>query len=541
MCNTKGELRLKLEVAVKDVSSTRRELTIEIPVDEVSSAYDKSLDEYTRHARIPGFRQGRAPRSIIKQRFTKELRDEVLSKLLPEALSHAVIHNKLRPLGEPDLRIDQSAVRQGEPIRFDVLIEVAPNFELRSYRGLNLTRYNVVINDEDVDKLIDSFRQRAAEFVTVDDRTAEMGDFVSVNILGKYVQTGIETGGNAALVADQDPTSAKSEDSTLATDDHNTEDLKVDDLQIELGGEGVHPDFTTNLSGVKADDVRQFRVAYPPDFTSKGLAGKTLDFTVNVIAVRRKELPLLDDENVGQFGNYESVEQLRAEIFNLLKSQYSARTNEWIRADLIAAVIAEYDFEVPERFFNTQYGQRAQELIQKVYSGQLSPDQVASLNIRKELKLLKSRIYNEIRTGLILQRIGETEGIKVQDEDVEAVIARRAAAAGISGAEMYQRLTKNDAISTIESELFYDKTLGFLLGLAEITDSDISTIDAAKRDEEVSFEDEEDELDAVNTVIDDGTEAETNHPIDPEAIDAGQQEPPSDTSASDGLTPAAAE
>lgn len=472
---------MKLEVAVKDISPTRRELTVEIPVEEVNTAYDKALDEYTRYARIPGFRQGRAPRSVVRQRFSKELKDEVVSKLLPHALSHAVTDNKLQPIGDPDLQFDRSAFRQGEPLRFGVQLEVIPDFELRPYRGIKLTRRVVTVSEEDVDRIIDSFRQSAAEFVTVDDRPAELGDFVSVDLHGKYVLPADDSAVNSTDAADPSPEQSAEQ----------LEDLKAEDLQVEIGGEGVHPEFTSNLTGVKADDVRQFRVAYAPDFTSKGLAGKTLDFTAKVIAVRRKELPELTDENIGQFGRFESVDHLRRETREMLQTRYSQRTDAWLKEDLLDAIGADYDFEMPQRFFQNQYNQRAQQFIQGLFSSGLTPDQIARVNVRRELKQLNKTITREIRSSLILQRIGVAESVKVTREDVEAEVLRRAAAEGVPVAEMYDRLTKDDAVSSIESGLFYDNTLKHLLGLSEITDTEITTDEAAARDSEASQPDDD--------------------------------------------------
>ena len=507
--DTKGETRLKLEVAVKDVSPTRRELTVEVPVEEVTSAYDKVLDEYTRYARIPGFRQGRAPRSVVKQRFSKELKEEVISKLLPHALSHAVADNKLQPIGEPDLQFDQAAFRLSEPLRFGVNLEVAPEFELLPYRGIKLNRRNIAVTEEDVDKFIEEYRQNGAEFVTVDDRPAEMGDFVSVNLVGKYVSSAINPAAPASTSTDQPADNAA--DLSPESPDEKLEDLKAEDLQVELGGEGVQPEFTSNLIGVKADDVREFRVAYPEDFTSKGLAGRVLDFTLTVVAVRRKELPTINDENVAQFGPFETVEQMRRDLLDSLRSRYGARTEEWLRQDLLDAVISSYDFEIPEKFFQAQYNHRAQDFIRRLFSSRLSPEQLAAVDVRKELKRLSRKITEEIRTGLVLQRIGQAEGITTTDEEVAAEIASRAAAAGVSEDEMYDRLTKNNAVSSIETSLFYDKTVSHLLELAEVTATEITTSDVLQLDAEARLLESrllEDEL-AYDDSSDDDLEEET--------------------------------
>ena len=489
---------MKLEVAVTDLSPTSKELTVEVPVEEVDTAYDKALDEYTRYARIPGFRQGRAPRSVVRQRFSKELRDDVISRLLPPALSHAVADHKLHPIGDPDVRFDPADFRKGEPLRFGVQLEVIPEFELSPYRGIALTRHNIVITDDDLDRVVDTFRQEAAEFVTIDDRPAETGDFVSVNLIGKYVVAATDSAPGSEPATDQSSVVEPADSSAASSAGNPPEDLVADELLIEIGGQGVQPDFTINLTGVKAGDIRQFRVVYPADFTSPGLAGQTLDFTATVCAVRRKELPEITDENIGQFGRFESVEQMRRETREALQKRYNEMTEGWLRDDLIRSIITAYDFEIPAKFLQNQYSNRARDFVQRVFSSGLSPTDLAKIDLRKRMGQIQRSVANEIRSSLVLQRIGEAESVKITSEDVAAEIARRAAAEGVTEAELYDRLSKADTISSLETGLFYDTVLKHLLGLAQVSDVEITIEEANKRNQEADSDEQEgDQPDAL--------------------------------------------
>ncbi len=273
---------MKLEVAVTDISQVKKDLTIEVAAEEVKAEFDKTYESYSRYAKVPGFRPGRVPIGVVKQRFGKDVKDEVLGRLLPHALQHALSDNKLNVVGEPSL--NDVSINEGDPLVFKISVEVIPDFEIIEYKGLKAVKRIAVIKDEDIDRVIDRWRESQAEFVAVEDRPSQDGDFVSVNLVGKYVDAPDET-----------------------------EDLIADDVQIELGAEGVQAEFNENLQGAGAGTVREFRIAYPEDFGSKGLAGKTLDFRAEVVAVRRKELAEVDDEFAKEVG-YESVQDMRDKV-----------------------------------------------------------------------------------------------------------------------------------------------------------------------------------------------------------------------------------
>jgi len=299
---------LKLQVAVTDLSQCRKDLVVEVPAEEVKAAFEKAYDVYARHVKTPGFRPGRAPRGVIKQRFGKEAKDEVVKNLVQHALEHAVADHKLHVVGSP--QIDDLTVSEDEPMKFKATLEVLPEFELKEYKGLNLTKRVERVTDEDVESVLERFRQSASEFVPVEDRPSQDGDVVSVNLVGKYVEPPEEE-----------------------------EDLKADDVQIEIGGAGVQPEFSENLRGVKAGDAREFRVKYPDDFSSEGLAGKTLDFTATVVVVREKETPELDDEFARDFGDYESLEQLREKIRENLVTSAEARAEARLRDEAVNRIL----------------------------------------------------------------------------------------------------------------------------------------------------------------------------------------------------------
>lgn len=431
-------------------------MTIEVPAEEVKAEYDKAYEAYMRHVKVPGFRPGRVPRSVIKQRFAKDVRGEVIGQLVPHALSHAIDEHKIRMVGEPAIDPDEISLAEGEPLRFKAGVEVFPEFELANYRGLKVTKTVTQVSDESVEEVINYWREAAAEFVPVEDRTSQLGDFVSINLVGKYIEPAEEL-----------------------------EDLKSDDLQVELGAEGIQSEFTENLTGVKAGDVKEFRVKYPEDFTSKGLAGKTLDFTTTVVAVHRKEMPEPDDDFAKGFSQtetpYETMAEMRDKIRVDLAQESERRAAEHAREDLISAILKDYSFEIPPTILHQQQQARSNEFINRLLTSGMPLEELRHINIKEQIDRLLLQVERELRTAMIFERIAEAEGIEIRDDAAQSELERRARAAGKTVEEMIGRLTKEQALSSIKNSLLYDKIMDLLMSSAEIEVEEITPEEARER------------------------------------------------------------
>ena len=428
---------MKLQVAVADISQCRKGLTVEVPVEEVNAAFEKTYGAYARHLKIPGFRPGRVPRELIKQRFAKEAEEEVVQSLVPEALQAAVAEHMLRVVGEP--QIDALSIGQGEPLKFRATFEVMPEFELKEYKGLKLTKRVATVTDEDVEHALDHLRQSAAEFVPVEDRPSRDGDFVSVNLVGKYVEPPEE------------------------------EDLKSDDVQIEVGADNVQPEFSENLRDVKAGDVREFRVKYPEDFSAEGLAGKTLDFTATVVAVREKEAPELDDEFARDFGDYENLQQLRDRIRENLTASAEARADAGLREEVVKRILEDYDFEVPSALVEPQTADRAREFAYLLMRNGVPPQTIKEIDWEGRMNEFRPLAARDVRSALVFDKIGEAEKVEVSRWEVEAEIERMASMSGEPADQLKARLTKDDSLSSIEHRLRHQRALEAVIKHAEVT------------------------------------------------------------------------
>jgi trigger factor len=435
---------LNLQVAIADVADCQKELTIEIGANEVQEEYNKAYNGFARYAKVPGFREGKAPRTVIKQRFSKEIKSEVIKQLVPHALGHVIEDHKLRVIGEPSIIGDDIVVREGEPLAFKSVVYVLPEFELKPYTGLSLTKRIAQVTDEGVEQVIADLRNHAAQLVPVEDRPSQTGDFVSVNLVGKYIEPVQE------------------------------EDLKTEDLVIELGSEGVQPDFNDNLTGVKEGDVREFTVKYPDDFQSEGLAGKTLAFTATVVAVKMKELPELDDEFAEEIAEeygeeYTTMEEMRAQVRENLIANSDAEAEAGLRDTLLTTLVQDYDFPLPEPLVQQQANSRLNNFLQQMFRSGMPPQAMQQINWEERKATELKNAATDVRLALVLGLIAETEKISVTQEDVDEEIQRIAEAVGQSPDEVEARLTKEDGMSNIVSRLRSDKVVDFLVSQATIT------------------------------------------------------------------------
>jgi trigger factor len=275
-----------LNITVTDQEQCKKQLRLEIPAETVRAETDKIAADLARKVSVPGFRPGHVPKSVVKTRFRKELRDEMLSHLLPHSLGDAIKEKELKVIGEPS--VEDLKFKDDESIDVIFNVEVAPEFTLSNYKELPLTKRVYKVRDEDIDSTIERLRQGHAELVPVEDRPAQTGDIVTVNLTGH-------------VAVDE----TQKEEAPI-------EDIKQQDLDVELGGDGVLKEFTDALTGVQSGDTRTFTITYPADYKPEKYAGRSVNYTADVTAVRFKELPAVDDEFARIVGeDFKTIGELR--------------------------------------------------------------------------------------------------------------------------------------------------------------------------------------------------------------------------------------
>jgi trigger factor len=434
-----------MKTELKEISSTQKRIDIEIDADAVRKIYDRISDQYAKAATVPGFRPGHAPRAVVRTRFKDQIRTELLREMIPEAVQHAITEHNLEPLGEPQLNLENTEGLDElgkKPISFNVNVEVLPEIKLGKYKGIEVSRSTRPVTDADIDEVISQLRENSASLQPVEDRGAQIGDIVTANFKGVYVN------------------------------EPDAEPINVEDVDVVLGGAGVVQEITDNLTGATPDDEKTFVVNYPEDFSAKGLAGKTIEYTVKVSAVRIKELPELDDEWAESLGEeIGSVADLRVRVRADLEAQAKNESEGKVRADLVRQLVDTHTFELPDRLVDHQTEHRLESVVRDMIGQGIDPRN-PQLDWEKARDSLKDQAGYDLRGSLLLETIADEEMIDVSDQEIEDEINAIAAASKQSPEQVRGILTKQGGERSIAPRLRNRKTLDFLVANANVTDKE---------------------------------------------------------------------
>src|SRR5947209_3597199 len=434
-----------MKTEVVDTSGTRKEIKIEIEAGEVRAEFERVAEEYARAVSVPGFRKGHAPVGVVRTRYKKDIQGDVLKRLVPDAVERAIGESGLDVIGQPDVHLDSQGLEKfgQEAISLHAHVEVMPEVNLGAYRGLEAARRTRPVTDEEVGRVIENLREASASLQPVEDRPSEEGDTVTADIQGRYLEP------------------------------PSDEDINVSDVDVALGGEGVLPDFNEQLTGVRPDEVKTFTVSYPADFSAKGLAGKTVEYTATVTAVRRKELPELEDEWVKSLGEegIETVEQLRERVRENLTKSAEHESEHRLRDEVLGRLVEQHRFEVPETIVSYQANQILQSMLRDMISRGIDP-RGEDINWEAMRDVVRERAGDDVRGSMLLERVAEAEGLEVSDEEVEAEIQAMAEGSRQSVEQVRAALTKQGGERSIADRLRNRKALDLIVQHANVRDEE---------------------------------------------------------------------
>lgn len=438
-----GSLFMKTKIV--DVTSVQKELTIEIDANAIREVYDRVTGVYAKRAKVPGFRPGHAPNSVVRTRFKNEITGDVLRELVPQAVNDAIREADLRVIGEPEVHLpDAENLTQDfgkKAISIQAHVEILPEIKLQNYKGLELTRRVRPVTDTEVDNIVDSLREASASLRAVEDRPSELGDTVTANFKGKYLNS-------------------------------SEEDIEIEDVEVTLGAEGVEQAFTDNLLGTVVDDEKTFTIVYPPDFSTKDLAGKEVEYTAKVTAVRVKELPELDDEWAQSLGDeYTSLEATRSKIVEDLTARANSEADRKLRAEAMDKVIEAHDFELPPTLVEKQIEHLLESFVRDLIGRGIDPAS-AELDWKKVREEFKSIAERDLRSAMLLEKIAEEENISVSDQEVEDEIKDAAEATQKPLEQVRAILTKDGGTRSIANRLRSRKTLNLIVDNARVTEGE---------------------------------------------------------------------
>ena len=423
-------------------ASCRRELELEIPAEEVSKKIESVAKEFARFANVPGFRRGKAPVSLIRRKFADDIKGEVLQSLVPERVEKAVAEQKLTPVSQP--QVDQLDFNEGQPLKFRAVFEVLPEFELSNYKGLEFEMPTMDITDQDVAKTLEELRAGVATFAPVEGRAIADGDFAQVKLLGT------PQGGG-------DP-------------------LQADSVLCHIGAEETMEEFNANLKGASAGDHKSFDVDYPADYPDPKLAGKKYHYAVEVLGIKTKKLPELNDDFAKDVSDAATLDELRKKVSERLEHQRDHKHKELLHEKVLAEIVKLHDFPVPDALVEHQMDVRLERVVRSLAAQGVDPRAVnmdwVTLRRRQE-----DRAKDDVKAELIIDRIATVENIDVTDEEVNHELEHLAGHGDESAEAIRARLTKQGALDRMKAKLRSDKTLDWIAQNAKI--KTVATANAA--------------------------------------------------------------
>ena len=418
-----------------ETESPRREIQVEVPAEEVSRETETIIEKYRKLARLPGFRRGHVPASIIKQRFSEDLKTDIVEALVPRYFRKETEKQGLIPVSQP--RVTDLHLNEGEPLRFKASFDVMPEIKVEGYKELRSEKPQIEVSDEEVEKSLESVREQHATFTPVEGRQLADGDYAQASLDGQ----------------------PKGE---TAAGQGETKPVHMDEVLVEIGGKNTMPEFTENLRGAAAGDERAFDVVYPEDSPDKRLAGKTFTYTVKVQSIKSKSLPELNDEFAKQLGEFSSLEEVRKRIREGMEAERKHDAEREAKDKLIGELIKRNDFEVPESLVEHQIDVRLERGLRALAAQGMKAEDMKKMDLNRLRAGQREQAVSEVKASLLLDRIAETEKIEVSNQDVENEITALAKQSNQEPETIRARLTRDGALDRIRNRIRNEKTLDFL-------------------------------------------------------------------------------
>jgi trigger factor len=416
-----------------------REIEVEAPAEEVSKSFKTVVKRYQKLARIPGFRAGKVPESLIRSKFAKEVRQEVLESLVSERFRKAIDDQKLRPISEPQL-LDMQLF-DGQPLKFKAAFEVAPEFDVAGYDSVRVTKPEAALTNDEFDAELNRVLDSHATVEPVDeDRALVDGDWAEIEFRGEVqdlAQTVTEEGvANASKSAP----------------------ITGEDVLVEVGGKNTLPAFNEALRGSKPGQELKFEVVYPADFGEQRLAGQTVSYDVTVKSIKHKSYPERDAEFAKQLGNYESWDDFETKLREHASNRKKDALESQAKDKMLEELIAKYQFPVPESFVQQQIDARLDRGLRALAQQGMKPEDMRKLDFGRLRAAQRDQAVNEVKASMILDRISEAEGVVVSDEDLDRELLMLSIQSREPLEALRERLTKDGGLDRIREQMRREKT-----------------------------------------------------------------------------------
>jgi trigger factor len=409
----------------------KREISVEVPADEVTRETDVLVQKYQRAARLPGFRRGHVPASIIRQRFKEDLKSDVVEALVPKYFRKETEKLGMIPVSQP--RVTDLHIHEGEPLTFKASFEVLPEIKVEGYKELRAEHPQIEVKDEEVEEALSNIRDQHATFTSVEGRQLQDGDFAQASMDGR-------------------PKDA----------DNKTKPVHMDEVLIEIGGKNTVPEFTANLRGANAGEEREFEVKYAEDADDKRLAGKTFIYIVKVQAIKQKNLPELNDDFAKELGEFSDLDQVRKQIRENILAERKQTSEREAKDKLVTELVKRNEFELPEALIDRQIDLRLERGLRALAAQGMKVEDMKKMDLPRLRAGQREQAMQDVKSSLLLDRIAELEGISASEDDLNREVESVARQTKQTSESVRARLTQEGGLDRIRNRIRNEKTLDFL-------------------------------------------------------------------------------
>ena len=406
---------------------------MEIPADIVSAESDAVLARYQKLARVPGFRKGKVPASIVRQRFADDIKSEIVEALVPRYFREEAKKQNLQPVSQP--RVTDLHLHQGEPLTFKASFEILPDFKVAAYEDIHIDRLPTEVTEEEVERALSNLQQRQATYSPVEeDRPLADGDFAVVGFKG-----------------------------TPKEGEADAKPVEVDEVMVEIGGEDTLPAFNENLRGAKSGEQRNFEVKYADDFADKRLAGKTMTYDVDVKGIRTRSIPELNDDFAKELGaEFTTLDDLRNRLRENMKAEKLHEAENRGKDQIVEELVKRNDFPVPDAMLDQQIDLRLERGLRALAAQGMKTEDMKRMDFGRLRAGQREAALREVKASLILEQIADAEKIEVGDEELDHELQALATQSKQTIEQVRARLTKDGGLDRIRHRIRNEKTLDSL-------------------------------------------------------------------------------
>jgi trigger factor len=408
-----------------------RELVLDVPAEDVSKSFRTVVRNYQKYARIPGFRPGKTPESVIRRRFAGEIRKEVIDGLLPPRFSKGVNELGVKPVGQP--QVTELTVEDGQPLHVKAVFEYVPEFSINGYQDVTVEKPSDDVTEDEFQREVTELRESRATVEPVEeDRALVKGDWAQISYTGQ-----IEGDPDAAPIAGQD-------------------------ALVEIGGKETVEAFNSVLLGAKPGQDLKAEVIYPADYPDAKLAGKTVSYDVTVKAIKKRIVPELNDDFAKELGTFESLAELESRVREHMQNRKRRSVASETKDKLFHALTEKFNFPVPESLVQDQIDARLERGLRALAAQGMATEQMRKLDFGRLRTAQRDSAVAEVKTTILLDRIAEAEGVTISDEELDREVQLAALQSREPVDTLRARLTEDGGLARIREQMKREKTADLL-------------------------------------------------------------------------------